>query len=62
MIDKMFIKPNEGISVRDPYRRDRLPKEGRLVEKNSYWISMIKTGDVILSEENLANKNGGVQK
>ncbi|MBK4723906.1 MULTISPECIES: DUF2635 domain-containing protein [Erwiniaceae] len=62
----MQIKPVEGRSVPDPARGDLLPKEGRNVDKNSYWLRRLAAGDVTevsaSSAEKAvvaANKKGG---
>ncbi|OAT74895.1 hypothetical protein A9B99_17050 [Mangrovibacter phragmitis] len=42
----MKLKPVNGRSVPDPARGDLLPETGRNVEKSSYWIRRLATGDV----------------
>jgi hypothetical protein len=60
---KIKIKPVEGNKVRDPYRSDVLPQDGREVERNSYWIRRLKEGSVTLVEcaEKPAKKLGGIK-
>lgn len=48
------LKPNPdrdvndiALKVLDPVRGDFLPKEGRQVPKNSYWLRRIRKGEVI---------------
>jgi hypothetical protein len=57
---KVFIKPKEGIKVRDPHTKQYLPEEGAFVELSSYWKRRLKDGDVI--EEKLPKKSKVVKK
>jgi hypothetical protein len=44
----MFVKPAEGLKVRDPVRLDHLPPEGREVpDTDLYWARARLVGDVI---------------
>jgi len=42
----MFVKPRAGHAVRDPELRDLLPREGREVARNDYWLRRLLDGDV----------------
>lgn len=43
----MFVRPAEGLRVRDPDLRDHLPPEGREVPDSAYWTRRLRDGDVI---------------
>ncbi|WP_425404622.1 DUF2635 domain-containing protein [Hwanghaeella sp.] len=42
----MFVKPKEGLAVRDPQKGDYLPAEGREVTPSQWWSRRLKDGDV----------------
>ena len=44
---KTYLKPKEGLKVRDAQRGDHLPPEGREVELDRYWRRRIADGDVV---------------
>ena len=44
----MFVKPNTGLSIRDPDLKDLLPPEGRDVPDSDYWHRRIRDLDVVL--------------
>ena len=58
----MFVKPNNGLSVRCPVRGEPLPKDGAEVPENTFWHRRLKDGDVSLVPEkgvkNAAKKEG----
>lgn len=43
---KIYIKPKEGLQVRDPQTYQPLPAEGAWVKRNSYWIKRLADGSV----------------
>ncbi len=43
----MFVKPNNGLSVRCPVKGIPLPKEGAEVPDNIFWRRRLSDGDVI---------------
>ena len=45
----MFVKPAEGIQVRDPISYALLPAEGREVPESSYWTRRLADGDVVIA-------------
>lgn len=46
----MRIYPSPGLLVRDPVKRDALPKEGREVADNDhYWLRRLSCNDVTLT-------------
>lgn len=48
MITKLFIKPVEGLLVRDEKTKMILPPEGKEVLHSTYWERRIQCGDVIV--------------
>lgn len=46
-MDKQFVKPADGLTVRDPARGDHLPAEGREVALTTYWQRRLRDGDVV---------------
>lgn len=47
----MFVKPAAGLKIRDPFKRDHLPPEGREVpDGDLYWIRLLRDGDVVAVE------------
>lgn len=46
---KIYLKPaTPDLIVRDPYTKLPLPKDGKLVQMDSYWLRRIQTGDVVV--------------
>ena len=44
----LHIKPaSPDLIVRDPYTKKALPKEGKVVPYDPYWIRRLKAGDVV---------------
>lgn len=43
----MFVKPKEGLQVRDPVTLQVLPYEGCEVQPSSFWVRRLKSGDVV---------------
>ena len=44
----LHIKPaSPDLIVRDPYTKKALPKEGKVVPYDPYWIRRLKVGDVV---------------
>ncbi len=44
----MFVKPADGLKVRDPIKKDHLPPEGREVDEGDiYWARRLRDGDVV---------------
>lgn len=44
----MFVRPAEGLQVRDPATKRLLPSDGKEVPESSYWLRRLKCGDVVL--------------
>lgn len=45
----MFVKPKDGLQVRDPYTKRPIPVGGREVPDDSvYWNRRLAAGDVLL--------------
>lgn len=56
----MFVYPQPGVLVRDPDKRDLIPKEGREVDGASpYWIRRLSDKDI--TTEKLADAAPEVQ-
>lgn len=47
----MFVKPNDGLSVRDPVKGIPLPKEGAEVPDNTFWQRRLRDNDVVLAKK-----------
>ena len=47
MKDTMYVKPAEGLIVRDPVTKEALPEEGREVPRNQYWNRRLRDKDVL---------------
>ncbi|MBM3618653.1 MAG: DUF2635 domain-containing protein [Alphaproteobacteria bacterium] len=46
MSNTIFVIPNTGLKVIDPFAGDYLPAEGREVAKSTYWRRRLQDGDV----------------
>lgn len=44
----MFVKPNNGLSVRCPVKGSPLPENGADVPDNIFWRRRLSDGDVVL--------------
>lgn len=42
----MFVKPKQGLKVRDPVTRGFLPEGGAEVPPSLYWTRRLRDGDV----------------
>ena len=47
----MFVKPKDGLSVRDPVKGSPLPTEGAEVPDNIFWRRRLRDGDVSIAEK-----------
>lgn len=45
----MFVKPKDGLVVRDPATKRALPAEGAEVPETGYWMRRLRDGDVVES-------------
>lgn len=52
----MFVKPNNGLSVRCPVKGISLPKEGAEVPDNTFWRRRLSDGDVTVAKPKAAAK------
>lgn len=57
----MFVKPNNGLSVRCPVKGTSLPKDGAEVPDNTFWRRRLSDGDVVVAKPKAAAK-GDSQK
>lgn len=46
----MFVKPADGVMVRDPAHYRPLPVEGAEVSESTYWMRRLRDGDVVQAE------------
>jgi hypothetical protein len=46
----MFVKPAEGIRVRDPVSRFHIPATGVEVPENQFWTRRLLDGDVVRAD------------
>lgn len=46
----MFVKPKEGVNVRDPITKLHIPASGAEVPENTYWVRRVESGDVIRTD------------
>ncbi|MEO7691288.1 MAG: DUF2635 domain-containing protein [Sphingomonas sp.] len=51
MEDRRFIKPKEGLTVRDPETNRRLPEHGKGIAWNSFWQRRLDDSDVEYTTE-----------
>jgi len=42
----MYVTPETGLKIVDPFKKDFLPPEGREVVDDSYWRRLERDGDV----------------
>lgn len=47
----MFVKPNNGLRVRDPVKGSPLPESGAEVPDNTFWRRRLRDGDVVTAEK-----------
>ena len=47
----MFVKPRDGMIVRDPVSYQPLPATGAYVSDDLYWARRVRDGDVIEAPE-----------
>ena len=43
----IFVKPAEGLQIRDPIRQDLIEPDGREVESSPYWRRRLIARDVL---------------
>jgi hypothetical protein len=43
----LYLKPREGLTVREPRTKKPLPEYGKAVSSSSYWRRRLKDGDVV---------------
>ena len=43
----MYVKPAEGLLVRDPVTKEALHEDGREVPRNQYWNRPLRSGDLL---------------
>lgn len=58
----MFVKPNNGLSVRDPVKGSPLPEGGAEVPDNTFWQRRLRDGDVVKAEPQAATSVSASKK
>ena len=47
----MYVYPAAGLKIRDPFKKDFLPPEGRNVtDGDLYWHRLLRDGDITLTK------------
>lgn len=46
----MFVKPAEGVKVRDPVTLHHIPADGTEVPADTYWLRRVAAGDVVVAD------------
>ena len=54
-VKQMFLKPKEGLLVKDPKTKTALLPEGGWINLTTYWRRRLKKGDVIESKPSVVN-------
>lgn len=50
-MEKVYVKPAQGLKIRDDKTKQFLPESGKVVELTSYWVRRLQCGDVLLVED-----------
>lgn len=58
----MFVKPNNGLSVRDPVKGSPLPEGGAEVPDNTFWQRRLRDGDVVPAKPQAATSVSASKK
>jgi len=45
----MFVRPADGLKIRDPETGNYLPETGQIVPRTPFWLRRLKDGDVVES-------------
>ena len=53
---KKFVKPADGLKVRDPKTGQHLPNDGAEVELTPYWNRRLRDGDILSAAKPKAAK------
>lgn len=49
-MNKIFIKPAEGLKVYNPFRKRLIEEAGESVNTDTYWLRLAKQGDITITE------------
>lgn len=49
-MNRIFIKPKEGLNVRNPFTKKIVAPAGEEVNEHTYWLRLQKQGDITISE------------
>ena len=55
-MEMIFVKPLEGLIVRDPKTKTPLPSKGASVPRNSYWLRRLKDKSIYITSEETIKK------
>jgi hypothetical protein len=58
----MFVRPANGLTVRDPETRKALPVSGAAVPRSTYWQRRLACGDVVPARKRTARQDKGDNK
>lgn len=50
MDERLFVRPAEGLRVRDPQSKLHIPTTGRWVPRDSFWLRRLRSGDVVVTD------------
>lgn len=45
-MEKMFVRPRNGLKIKDNESGRELPQSGGLVPRSSYWLRVLADGDI----------------
>lgn len=60
-MERVHVRPREGLVVRDPETLQPLPPEGREVDLTTYWIRRLADGDVVTADAPVTEPAGGAE-
>lgn len=50
MSNRVFVRPAEGVVLRNPLTGERIPEEGSHVQLNSFWRRRIQEGSLVIAK------------
>jgi len=59
---KQFVKPADGLKVRDPKSGQHLPAGGAEIDLGPYWHRRLRDGDVVKAAKPKAAKSAKAEK
>lgn len=61
-MDKLYLKPRDGLSVRNPRTMVPVPEYGAEVPNTSYWRRRLKDGDMVVTTASAIKKGATAAK